>query len=506
MRDEQQHPTEHRSRWWSSARLRIVVGITVSMMLVFAVVAVIVFQLLLLQETREVNERIERSSEDFIAFVETGGGDAATANSDSITALMRAYLSQVYPQDDYILIATTESTGTQLTMAKNSASDDQIFTPHVRSELLELGRNEPGSSGVTDHDIRWGKVVVTGKEEGANLLIAVSDRTGREDIVRVIELVIVAMAVGLVVVAGLSWLLAGWVLQPVRKVRRAADRISGDELSRRVPIGGADEFVALATTVNAMLDRVEAAYQTQREFLDDAGHELRTPLTVVQGYLDMLPEDPEERGETLHLIQDELSRMTRIVEDLLVLARSRRPDFLRRSTVELEDLALEVEMKAEVTADRIWDVRPEASGEAWLDRQRITQALLQFASNAVRYTEPGSRIEIGCRIVEAGAPMPLGLASPSEGRRIHWWVRDHGRGIPAGQEEVIFQRFATARGQLRDRRGGTGLGLAIVSTIAAAHGGIAAATNAPGGGAYFCITVPFRTPEAKARPQRVGNS
>lgn len=503
---DDRHETPYRNRWWSSARLRIVLGMTLSMLVVFAVVVVLIYQLLLLQEHNEVNHRIERRSEDFIAFIETGGGEEATGNSESITALMRAYLAQTYPQDDYILIATTESTGTQLTMAKNSAANDPIFTPDVRATLLELGRNSEGSSGVADHDIRWGKVVVTGKDERANLLIAVSDRSQRDDIVDVIELVIVAMLLGLVVAAGLSWLLSGWVLQPVRKVRRAADRISADELSRRVPIGGADEFVALATTVNAMLDRVEAAYQTQREFLDDAGHELRTPLTVVQGYLDMLPEEPEERRETLHLIQDELSRMTRIVEDLLVLARSRRPDFLRRSAVELEDLALEIEMKAEVTADRIWDVRPEASGEAWLDRHRITQALLQFASNAVRYTDAGSRIEIGCRIIAAGEPMPLGLESPGEGRRIHWWVRDHGRGIPAGQEELIFQRFATARGQLRDRRGGTGLGLAIVATIAAAHGGIAAAANAPGGGAYFCITVPFRTPETKARPRRVGNS
>ncbi|WP_333617708.1 ATP-binding protein, partial [Dietzia sp.] len=81
-----------------------------------------------------------------------------------------------------------------------------------------------------------------------------------------------------------------------------------------------------------------------------------------------------------------------------------------------------------------------------------------------------------------------------DGELIHFWVRDHGHGIPPGQEELIFDRFATARGQLRDRRAGTGLGLAIVSTIAAAHGGTAGAANAPDGGAYFSITIPLIRP------------
>lgn len=482
----------HRKRWYSSAHLRIVVGFTASMLAVFVVIALIVLQLMSFSEQREINQRIEQRSDELTAFVQSGAGDVASANSESSTALMRAFLAQQYPPDDVLLIATAADTGAQMTMARNDAQYDPLFPRDIRAELLAVGRTSTDSSGVVGKYVYWGKVVVTGKNTEANLVIAVQTSETHRDIVRVMQQVVFAMAIGLVVTALVSWALAAWVLAPIRKVRTAANTISADDLHRRVPVQGADEFVALANTVNAMLDRVEMAYQTQRDFLDDAGHELRTPLTVVQGYLDMLPEDPGERTATVRLIQDELSRMTRIVEDLLVLARSRRPDFLRPTLVELEALVLDVEMKAEVTADRIWDVRPLASGLALLDGQRITQALLQFTANAVRFTQPGSRIEIGCRILNSDEPVPHGLESPGMGPRIHWWVRDTGPGIPAGQEAVIFQRFATARGQLRDRRGGTGLGLAIVASIAAGHDGIAAAANAPGGGAYFAITVPWR--------------
>ena len=129
---------------------------------------------------------------------------------------------------------------------------------------------------------------------------------------------------------------------------------------------------------------------------------------------------------------------------------------------------------------------------------------------------PGDTIEIGCRIIEPGAPTgPAGFAAgpvaPSPKRedyrrRLLWWVRDSGPGIPPGEEESIFQRFHTARGQLRDGRGGTGLGLAIVSTIAKAHGGRAFAFNAEGGGAVFCIVVPLIAPPPETRPRDDGDA
>ncbi len=130
-------------------------------------------------------------------------------------------------------------------------------------------------------------------------------------------------AFGALAAAGMAyWLVAGRVLAPLRLVRQAAERIGGSsDLSRRLEVRGTDDVAALAATFNVMLDRLEAAFATQRRFVDDAGHELRTPLTVIRGHLELMGDDPRERAETRELLLDELDRMSRIVEDLLVLAR-----------------------------------------------------------------------------------------------------------------------------------------------------------------------------------------
>ena len=175
-------------------------------------------------------------------------------------------------------------------------------------------------------------------------MVAIHDRGTHDETRRVKSFLRWAAAGGMVVSALLAWWIAGRMLVPVRRIREAAETISAADLSRRVPSDGPDEIVSLADTVNDMLERVEEAYRTQREFLDDAGHELRTPLTVVQGNLDLMPEDPEGRTETIRLIQDELSRMTRIVEDLLTLARADRPDFLRTAATDVTELVLDLSL------------------------------------------------------------------------------------------------------------------------------------------------------------------
>ena len=108
-----------------------------------------------------------------------------------------------------------------------------------------------------------------------------------------------------------------------------ARSISETDLTRRIPVSGRDEIAELARTFNAMLDRLEAAFATQRAFVSDASHELRTPITIVRGHLELLGDDPQERRETIALVTDELDRMSRFVDDLLLLAKAERDDFLR---------------------------------------------------------------------------------------------------------------------------------------------------------------------------------
>ena len=117
--------------------------------------------------------------------------------------------------------------------------------------------------------------------------------------------------------------------RPAAALGDTARSISETDLSRRIPVTGNDEIAELARTFNAMLDRLERAFATQRAFVSDASHELRTPITIVRGHLELLGDDPEERRETVALVTDELDRMSRFVDDLLLLARAEREDFLR---------------------------------------------------------------------------------------------------------------------------------------------------------------------------------
>lgn len=488
-------------RWWHSARLRITLGITLTSAAVFAGMVFFTLQLLTLTSERALDQRLYREAADFSTFVNAGILPSFEAESPTAEQLIRAYLAQQYPSSELLLVGTVTSSGTQFTLSRYSADDDPLFPPSVRSQIQRIGLTFAESSGVVADSVRWNKVVVDSPAGQANIVVAINDQDTREETDRVADFLLSTSAGGLALSALLAWFIAGRMIVPVRRIREAAETISAADLSRRVPAEGPDEIVSLADTVNAMLERVEEAYRTQREFLDDAGHELRTPLTVVQGSLDLMPNDPEERAETTRIMQDELSRMTRIVEDLLTLARSDRPDFLRTAPTDVAELVLDVEAKIEVIADRNWSVLPYAEGVALLDQHRITQALVQFCSNAVRFTRPGDSIEIGCKVIPPGeptiaeglaaGPLPAPPRRETYRRRLLWWVRDNGPGVPPGEEDSIFERFHTARGQLRDGRGGTGLGLAIVSTIAQAHGGRAFVFNAKGGGAAFCIVVPF---------------
>ena len=294
-----------------------------------------------------------------------------------------------------------------------------------------------------------------------------------------------AVGVGLVTLlvgSLLAWRVAEGVLRPVREVSGTAQSISEGDLTRRIRVTGRDEIAALATTFNEMLDRLEAAFATQRGFVDDAGHELRTPITVIRGHLELLEEDPEERRVTLDLVMDELDRMQRIVEDLLVLAKAEQPDFLNLDTVDLGALTEEMHAKAGAIAPRDWRLQGIGRGVVVADRQRLTQAVMQLAQNAAQHTDEGDSIALGSSLRNGEARV---------------WVRDSGPGIPRDQQGRIFRRFSRAAGARRSE--GAGIGLAIVKAIAEAHHGRVELESEPAAGATFTVVIPTdQPPEERA--------
>jgi signal transduction histidine kinase len=230
-----------------------------------------------------------------------------------------------------------------------------------------------------------------------------------------------------------------------------------------------------------MLDRLERAFETQRRFIDDAGHELKTPLTIARGHLELLDEQPESRKETVALVLDELDRMGRIVEDLLLLAKREQPGFLDLATVEVGGLTDDVLAKVHALGSREWVVEHRGRGVIVADRHRLTQALVQLVDNADRYSEDDKPVTLGSEVSNGFA---------------RFWVRDEGAGILVDDQRRIFQRFY--RVGMR-RTEGAGLGLAIVRAIAEAHHGRIELESAPGAGSTFTLVLPVDQPSDEAR-------
>jgi two-component system, OmpR family, sensor kinase len=277
-------------------------------------------------------------------------------------------------------------------------------------------------------------------------------------------------------VAALAWFLVGRVTAPVQQLTETARSISEGDLSRRIRVRGTSEAAEMAETFNDMLDRLEAVYASQLEFLRAAGHELRTPLTVATGHLEVMGPVDEEQEATVKLVLDELGRMTRMVEDLHSLAEAEHPDYLAPRAIDMAELAHELIEKTRALGERDWQLDASANGILVADRDRVFQAVLNLADNAVKNTDPGETIGIGVA---------------TRGDEVHLWVRDAGVGIEPSEVDRIFHRFVRGREAGRRYRG-AGLGLAIVETVAEAHGGRVNVESEPGVGSRFTIVLPWR--------------
>lgn len=287
--------------------------------------------------------------------------------------------------------------------------------------------------------------------------------------------VVVQITVGVLIVASLlAWIAAGRTLAPLRLLTERVRTIRESDLTQRIPVQGAAEIGELTLRFNEMLDRLQAAFASQQAFTSDAGHELRTPITIIRGHLELLGDDPQEQQETLAMVLDELDRMSRFVDDLLLLAKLEQQSFLRLDLIDVEPFTEALFAKAKVLSDRNWQLEATGRGRIVADPQRLTQAIMNLAQNAAQHTSPGSTIALGSGIV---------------GGHARFWVRDTGEGIALKDQDYIFERFARVSHRYR-RSEGAGLGLAIVKTIAEAHGGTVELVSQLGVGSTFTVMIP----------------
>ena len=282
-------------------------------------------------------------------------------------------------------------------------------------------------------------------------------------------------------------------LRPLRDMGRTAHRIAEGDLSQRVDEDQAmDEVGEMAKSFNYMAANLQAAWQAQRQFAADASHELRTPLTSLAGYIDVLNKgakhDPGTLDHVLSSMRGEVDRMTRLVSDLVSLARLDAGDELRLQRMDLTRLVEDVYEQTKALAPAR-EVNIRANEGAWVDVDvdRMRQVLLNLADNAVKYTPPEAHINFAVQCCDSTVQVS---------------VADNGPGIPAHDREHLFDRFYRADQSRTREKGGAGLGLAIAKKIVEAHKGSISVASPPEGGTVFAVRLPLADPTRTAGPAR----
>src|SRR5665213_572746 len=283
-----------------------------------------------------------------------------------------------------------------------------------------------------------------------------------------------------------SYLIGTRVSRPLRRMATVAAHVDAGDLHPRIhdldSQGG--EMRVLAVAFNHMLDRLTEAFAGQRAFVADASHELRTPLTVIGGQLEVLASQPHPPGEEVRrverLVRAEIVRMSRLVDDLLLLAKAEQTQFLRLEPIDLPVYVQELWNGMSLIADRRFELGPVPAGILRADPDRLAQALRNLLSNAIAHTAPGDGL-VRLGVEREGAD------------HLRFVVEDDGPGIPADQRERVFDRFHRTDAARDRASGGTGLGLAIVRAIADAHEGHVAVGHRPEGGTRIELELPGYT-------------
>jgi signal transduction histidine kinase len=339
---------------------------------------------------------------------------------------------------------------------------DPAFIDRILSEVSD-GSVRIGTTTTTVGELRYIAAPVAIDDERGVFVIAVDVRAEIAELGSAMAAYL-AVAAGVLAIIGLiGWVVAGRLLAPIRRLRIAAEDITAVDRGARIPVVGRDDVSALTSTVNDMLDRLDAAITSQRRLLDDVRHELKTPITIIRGHLELLDaQDPAEVESTRMIAIDELDRMSNLIDEIEVLAESRLM-LTRRSLVLAGEISAEVFAKSRGIGGRTWYSAITATSVVSVDRAKIVQAWLQLVDNAVKYSPPGSAIIIGSGDFEGA---------------VEFWVQDSGPGIPPGAELTMFDRHA--RGPAVDAPG-SGLGLSIVRSIVTAHAGRVAVASTSAG-------------------------
>ena len=422
----------------------------------------------------------------------------------SVLGAARAYLrAQPYgPMSALLFVAVPgagaafnhpEIVGRQLPEPGETIGDEEAERQLGRGLVIpRLGYTERrvpdiGPTRILERRVRLGALdVVVGAGEPLAVVERAQHGVGQTFLLAALITLLPALLVAYLAGARLS--------APLRRMAAVAARVDAGELEPRMDVarrGG--EVSVLAEAFNHMLDRLTGELKGQREFIADASHELRTPITVIRGQIEVLAAEEQPTSDdvrrTAGHVQHEITRISRLVDDLLLLAQAEHRGFLRPEPVELETFVQQLWDGISLTARRRFELGPVPAGTLLADPDRLAQALRNLAGNAIRHT------------AEDQGLVRLEVEQISRGT-LRFTVLDDGPGIPASERERVFERFHRTDPARSRAAGGAGLGLAIVRAIADAHHGeVRAAAPGPRGGARLELFLPGFTPAASPAPR-----
>ncbi len=469
-----------RKKWYEGifgARARVLASLILLIVFSTAISLVAIHQLLWISLKFEIEQSLNQEIEEFRRL--RGGRNPLTGKpfGDDIASLFEVFLLRNVPNEDEFLITLLDG---KIYKSSHTAKLDFFDSnPNLLEILFKGDLPLKGKINTQSGHLYYSTEPIKIKDRvGGVFVVARLPARDYEEVNRAVFIVgAVEGIMGLIaLVSSLAWLASGKMIVRLRLLTETAKSISSCDLNQRIPVQGKDEITELTVTFNQMLERLESAFISQQNFINDAGHELRTPITVIRCYLEQLNSYSPEEQEALTIIKDELIRMSRLVEELLLLVKVKHPNFLRLEIVSISALTEELYFKATSLARRNWCLESKGSGRFLADRQRLTQVALNLVQNAVQHTQENDVITLGSQNREG---------------YFHFWVRDTGEGIEPKEQKRIFERFARAKHNRYSE--GFGLGLTIVSAIVAAHGGFVKLDSQPGQGSTFTIVIPLES-------------
>jgi two-component system, OmpR family, sensor kinase len=481
---------------FNSVRARLTVWYSAALAAVLVVVCLTTYLIVRQTSMQRTDADLGALADSFLATFQAELADEG--NGPGRTLLSPAHQAMLEHRSENDAFVVLGPDGARIAASNDAALSPATVNEHLaralQSERFQWFESAGANADSRLETIRTGRAPVRvyarrfAADGQALTLIIVHSLHAQNEVLETIRLTLVWMIlVGLLLAASGGYFLARKSLQPVTAMGAQARRIGARNLHERLAVQNpTDELGQLAETFNGLLNRLDQSFERQRRFIADASHELRTPLAILRGEAEVAMSQKnrsaEEYLESLTILHQEATRLTKIVEDLFTLTRADSGQYrLMSHQVYLEEVVGEcVHSVRTLARGKNIELSVDAGSECPVqgDPELLRRMILNLLDNAIKYTSAGGRVEVACRVGE-------------EDCAVH--ITDTGSGIPAELQARVFERFFRVD-QARSRSGndgGAGLGLSIAQWIAQAHDGRLELLHSDAGGSHFAVFLPI---------------